>query len=435
MALRFVDMPNEIIANILDYASRSSLSSLALVSRRFTSLIVPRLYKSVFYDPEHQSSEEIPHASTKIHSLDSLLNALEKNENLRSLIVDAKLIWGRLLCDRDANRGAITRLLGVMTHLRTLKIRPGDIYFTHARSDQISSLHMCIAQGRMVGMDVLEPLLTKKSLRNLSMTTIQNWAGLAKTTENAANAQNINFKSSISYLAVSSSICSASAMQAILHAPKALISLHYHYRGRQLQNDNAVTPANFPEPLLAQQSSLNELVIHAQPHQHISQQHPIGYVMKSMRSFVALKRLALPAWWMVHPSISNRERQITKTSCLVKLVERIPPNLEVLQIQLEEIRLHCRNQVQYDHISRNENVIARYDMLLSWLGEIAESKHLYAQALKEVIVWSSSPKLLHEDKMRQDSGIERVFLEQGIDIRFFICRPDSPVLFGVNTGV
>ncbi|KAF7591133.1 hypothetical protein BBP40_001907 [Aspergillus hancockii] len=351
-----------------------------------------------------------------------------------TLIVEVKLKWGRLLSEMDANMEVITRLLSILSNLQTLQLLPGHIYFTHARSAQINSLHISMSQGKTVDMDLLEPLLTNKFLRDLSMTTIQCWQWQTDITEEAAKPQNINPKSSIQHLAISSSICSAATMQKILRAPEALITLHYHYHGKQFQNRNAVTPSNFPAPLLTQQSSLEELVVYAQPHQHISLQHPIGRVMKSMRGFVALKRLGLPAWWMVHPGHELREGPLAGASCQAELVEMLPPNLEVLQIQLEEIRLHCRNQVPFEHLSRTENVVEHYGMLLLWLGEIAGWKQDYAPALKEVIVWSSGPKLPHEEKMRQESGIEDTFLKQGVTIHFIVCRPTSPMLFGIDTG-
>jgi hypothetical protein len=40
---------SELVAKIVDYTPTSSLSSLALVSQHFKSLVVPRLYKSIFY--------------------------------------------------------------------------------------------------------------------------------------------------------------------------------------------------------------------------------------------------------------------------------------------------------------------------------------------------------------------------------------------------
>ncbi|EEH03898.1 predicted protein [Histoplasma capsulatum G186AR] len=191
-------------------------------------------------------------------------------------------------------------------------------------------------------------------------------------------------------------------------------------------------PSNFPTPLLPHQSSLEELVVYAQPHQHISLQHPTGDVMKTMRGFAALKRLGLPAWWMVHPSSKHRERQVTGASYSAKIVEILPPKLEILQVQLEEIRLHC--QVPFEHISRTENVIEYYGILLRWLGEIAAWKQDYVQSLREVIVWSSGPKLPHEDRMLHESGVKDAFLEQGVSIIFIVCHPDSPMLFGINTG-
>lgn len=40
---------NEILTKVVEYVPSSSLPSLAVVSRRFSSLVVPVLYKSVFY--------------------------------------------------------------------------------------------------------------------------------------------------------------------------------------------------------------------------------------------------------------------------------------------------------------------------------------------------------------------------------------------------
>ncbi|GIK05251.1 hypothetical protein Aspvir_009355 [Aspergillus viridinutans] len=257
-------------------------------------------------------------------------------------------------------------------------------------------------------MQMLEKLLSNKFLRILSMTTNQSWARQTEAIEETI-PQSLNSRSSITHLVISSSICSATGMKTILRAPTALISLHYHYHGKQMQIRNAITPSNFPAPLLAQQSSLEELAVYAQPHQHISLQHPAGHVMKSMRGFVALKRLGLPAWWMVHPSLEYREEQDADASSSAKIVEMLPPNLEVLQIQLEEVRLHCRNQVPFEHISRTENVVEHYDMLLRWLREIALWKHVYLHALKEVVVWSSGPEMPHEWKMRLGSELRALF--------------------------
>ncbi|EGC42633.1 predicted protein [Histoplasma capsulatum var. duboisii H88] len=246
------------------------------------------------------------------------------------------------------------------------------------------------------------------------MSTIQSWTWDTEISEATANSQDVALKSFISHLTISSSICSATTMDTILRPPQALTSLHYRYSGNHLWK------------------SLQ--VVYAQPHQHISLQHPTGDVMKTMRGFAPLKRLGLPAWWMVHPSSKHRERQVTGASYSAKIVEMLPPKLEILQVQLEEIRLHCRNQAPFEHISRTENVTEHYGMLLRWLGEIAAWKQDYVQALREVIVWSSGLKLPHEDRMLHESGVKDAFLEQGVSIIFIVCRPDSPMLFGINTG-
>jgi hypothetical protein len=384
-------------------------------------------------DPGHRSKEENPPVSTRIYSLDALVDSLEENEHLRGLVVEAKLKWGRFLGEMEANKKATTRLLSLLPNLQTLQLLPGHIYFTHTRSAQITSLHICMPQSETVSMQQLGPLLTNTFLRNLSMTTIQSWTWHTEISEGTANPQDVTLKSFISHLAISSSICSANTMETILRAPKALTSLHYCYSGKAFPNRNAIMPSNFPTPLLPHQSSLEELAVYAQPHQHISRQHPTGDVMETMRGFVALKRLGLPAWWMVHPSSGHRKGQVTGASYSAKLVEMLPPKLEILQVQLEEIRLNCRNQAPFEHLSRAENVIEHYGMLLRWVREIAVWKQDYVPALKKVIVWSSGPKLPHEERMLHESGIEEAFLEQGVSITFIICRPESPMLFGVNT--
>ncbi|KAF7179372.1 hypothetical protein CNMCM7691_008305 [Aspergillus felis] len=365
--------------------------------------------------------------------LGALVATLEENDHLRSLILEAKLKCGRLLSEMDTYQRATVRLLSILPNLQTLHLQPGEIYFAHAPSAQISSLHICISQGKSVDMQTLEKLLRNKFLRILSMTTNQSWARQTEAIEEKI-PKSLNSTSSITHLVVSSSICSATGMQTILRAPKALISLHYHYHGQQMQIRNAITPSDFPTPLLAQQSSLEELAVYAQSHQHISLQHPAGHVMKSMRDFIALKRLGLPAWWMVHPGLEYREGQCADALSSAKIVEMLPPNLEVLQIQLEEVRLHCRNQVPFEHISRIDNVVERYGMLLRWLREIALWKQVYVHGLKEVVVWSSGPEMPHEWKMRLESGIEGTFTEQGVGIKFIVCRPNSSMLFGTTTA-
>jgi hypothetical protein len=358
--------------------------------------------------------------------------SLEENEQLRGLILEAKLKCGRSLSEKDRYKEAAVRLLSILPNLQTLQLQPGEIYFAHAPSARISSLHICISQGKAVDMQMLEKLLRNRFLRILSMTTNQNWARKTEADEQKI-PESPNQRSLITHLVISSNICSATGMRTILGAPKALVSLHYHYHGKQMQIRNAIKPSDFPGPLLAQQSSLEELTVYAQPHQHISLQHPAGHVMKSMRGFVTLKRLGLPAWWMVHPSLGHREGQGADASSSAKLVELLPPNLEVLQIQLEEVRLHCRNQMPFEHISRAENVVEHYGMLLRWLREIALWKQEYVHALTEVVVWSSGAQMPHEWKMRLESGIEGTYSEQGVDIKFIFCRPNSSMLFGTNS--
>jgi hypothetical protein len=65
------------------------------------------------------------------------------------------------------------------------------------------------------------------------------------------------------------------------HTPSAQItSPHYQYGGKAYPNRNALMPSKFSTPLLRHQASLDELVVYAQPHQHISQQHPVQGIMK-----------------------------------------------------------------------------------------------------------------------------------------------------------
>lgn len=56
-------IPEELAATIVQYTSMSSLSSLALVSKRFTSLAVPRLHKRVFYGKLARFTIPRPHFS------------------------------------------------------------------------------------------------------------------------------------------------------------------------------------------------------------------------------------------------------------------------------------------------------------------------------------------------------------------------------------
>lgn len=383
-------------------------------------------------DPRHQTNARESNLRTRIYSLDALVDSLEGNEHLCCLVVEAKLKWGRLLEEMDANWKVTKRLVRLLPNLQILQLLPGHIYFTCARSAHIISLHICMPQSETVSIQALEPLLSNLHLRNLSITTTKLWASRREIPETTAKPLDLSRKSPVSHLTLSSTICSATTMGTIVCAPRALKSLHYHYNGETSPGHNAIMPSNFPAPLIQHQSSLVELVIHAQPHQHIPYQYPTGDVMATLRGFVSLKRLGLPTWWMVHPSSGYRESQTSGASYSTKLVEMLPPRLETLQVQLEEVRLNCRNQVSFEHLSRRENVIGNYRALLRWLGEIADWKQSYIQELKEVIVWSSGLKLPHEEKLINESRVEGAFLEQGVRIMFTVCSPDSSQLFGIN---
>lgn len=384
-------------------------------------------------DPRQQGEKDIPHASTKIYSLEALELSLEKNEHLRGFVVEARLKWGRLLGEVRTNKQVITRLINLLPVLQTLELLPGHIYYPHARSARVTSLHLGVPKSEPMNIEQLGSLLSNTTLQSLRLSTCQSWAFHPEICDAVVNPQNIAFESRISQLAVSSSICSATVMGVILRASKTLASLHYYYSGKAFPSGNAIMPSNFPTPLASHQSSMKELAIYAQPHQHISYQHPSRDVMESMRGFTALKRLALPAWWMVHPGCDHRERQPASALCMLKLVEMLPPQLEILQVQLEEIRLHCRNQAPFEHLSRKENVIEHFGMLLRWLGEIAVGKQYFVQRLKQVIIWSSGAELPHEGRMLHESGIIEAFREKGVTMRSVICRPDSPILFGIVT--
>ncbi|QSS66551.1 hypothetical protein I7I51_02739 [Histoplasma capsulatum] len=152
------------------------------------------------------------------------------------------------------------------------------------------------------------------------MSTVQSWTWDTEISEATANSQDPSEASS----------ALRPRWTRYCEPLQALTSLHYRYSGKWFPNCNAIMPSNFPAPLLPHQSSLEELVVYAQPHQHISLQHPTGDVMKTMRGFAALKRLGLPAWWMVRPSSKHRERQVTGASYSAKIVEMLPLKLEIL---------------------------------------------------------------------------------------------------------
>lgn len=355
------------------------------------------------------------------------MNTLEENAGLRDLVLEAKLEWGRLLGEMETNKKATTRLMSLLPHIQTLQLLPGHIYFTTLPPARITSLELFMPQREIVSMEMIETLLSNPFLRNLYMMSIQSWSWEQEVPEEA-HGDILRFKSHISHLAVSSNICSGNVMETILRSPAALVSLHYRYNGKVYPCRNAIMPSNFPAPLMPHRTSLEELVIYAQPHQHITSQHPLRDVMGTMREYISIKRLGLPAWWMVNPNSDSRDHSI-------KLVEMLPPKLETLQVQLAEVRLNCRNPALFAHLARLDNVEEHYRQLLLWLGEIATWKQDYIPRLKEVIVWSYSPKLPHEDRMLHDARVEESFLEQGVHIRFIVCRPDSSMLFGINAGL
>lgn len=334
----------------------------------------------------------------------------------------------------EANKNATLRLIGLLSNIQTLQLLPGHIFFTHyTRSEQITSLQICLPQSELISMQYLRPVLNRASLRDLRITNIQSWSCNTELVEGIHDAQDDSLQSSISHLAISSSVCSARTMEAILYAPRGLTSLHYHYGKNTSANDNAIRSSNFSTPLLPHRSSLKELVIYVQPFQPLSQQHPMGDVMHTMRDFTALKLLALPAWWMVHPgSADYQERQGACTSFSTQLVEILPPNLEVLQVQLLEIRVKRWNQAPFAHLSHPENVLENDSVMLRWLREIATWKQDYVPFLRKVVVWSSYLKLPHEERMLQDSGIQEAFREKGVTMTFEVCSPESPSLFGIN---
>lgn len=384
--------------------------------------------------PGTWGKEENPTSGTRIYSLNAFVDTLEENEYLRGIVVEAKLKWGRLLSQMDANKKATARLMSLLPNLKTLQLLPGNIYFTHTPSAQIISLHICTPHCETISMQHFESLLCNPFIRSLTITTVRSWTFHTEISEGTADLKDVALKSSILHLAIPSDICSADTMEMVLRAPKALVSLHYHYSGKVHPNHNAIMPSNFPTPLQPHQSSLEELVIYAQPHQHISLQHPTGNVMQTMQGFTALKRLGLPAWWMAYPSAERRDWQVTGALDQAKLVEMLPRGLEILQVQCEELRLNCRNQAPFVHHSRAENAIENYSVLLKWIKEIAEWKKDYVPALKKVIVWSSVARLLQENIVLSESGIEKAFLDQGVNISFIVCCPESPMLFGINAN-
>jgi hypothetical protein len=110
---------------------------------------------------------------------------------------------------------------------------------------------------------------------------------------------------------------------------------------------------------------------------------------------------------MVHPE--HRKRQVASAPDAAKIVQILPPNLEALQVQLEKIRVNCRTQGAFEHISRAEDIIEHYDILLHWIENIAVWKHSHVPALKEVIVWSPTPSC----RMRRGC-----FMSRGLKTRF-----------------
>jgi hypothetical protein len=47
--VRLTCLPNELLSRITDFAPGSSLPKLSLVSQRFMNIVLPKLYKSVFF--------------------------------------------------------------------------------------------------------------------------------------------------------------------------------------------------------------------------------------------------------------------------------------------------------------------------------------------------------------------------------------------------
>jgi hypothetical protein len=72
--VRLTCLPNELLSRIMDFAPGSSLPKLSLVSQRFMSIVLPKLYKSVFFGmlPPHPSAFGSPRTATLRGHLEAL---------------------------------------------------------------------------------------------------------------------------------------------------------------------------------------------------------------------------------------------------------------------------------------------------------------------------------------------------------------------------
>ncbi len=359
---------------------------------------------------------------------------MEAQEHLRKHVVHMRLSWGQQpLGLIDSNRDMTTRLIGLLPNLKTLHLLPGHLYFSHTSLTQISALHLCMPFRDRATVSDFEGLFRHNPhLSNLVITATQSWASDDHLSVPQAGSDDIRLMSLVAHMSIYSTVCCANTMKNLLRAPKTLVSLHYHYNGDAAPNRNAIMPTNFPYNLKYHEASLEELVVHAHPHQHIPLQHPIGRVMQTLEHFTALKRLGLPAWWMVHPATDEAKLYTEGDTNTRKLVEMLPSKLEILQIQSSELHFVCGRQARITHCSWVESVTAQCARFLAWLREIADYKASHIPALKKVTVWSSIARLPEEEEMNRKSGVSQAFSDVDVELDFTVCRPESTALFGIN---
>ena len=402
---RLSRLPEELTSDIVRQVAHQSLPTLASVSHQFHRLVMPRLYRCVYYDEiEGRDSYRVNSAihigtkgttmirpnrgdwplcqSSRIFELDLFLRTINTCPETRSHIITAGFdLFGVIKRTSAIVREIIDLLL---PSLQILDVSP-FIYNLEPTIDKaLKSLrtsydfwtHVDLARTYLLS------LFQIPTLRNLFIENIPDWKTFHtrgwclpqhpadRSRSRTSNVTSLSFPIGMPF---------TDDLMEILSWPKALevFELGPPAGGHGLILDSLPSPRKLAEVLSLQQHSLRELYIadhQCKQTKTVSDDAALG----DLHNFSALNRLCVLKHFLV---ISNEHtRPFTKDDLTrPQIWEILPPSIGELRLEIEP------DSRWYD--TSNFPVADKARELATWLSELVKHKRTHSPNLQEIVVW------------------------------------------------
>ena len=409
--------PEELTSQIVQQVAHESLPALASVSHQFHRLVIPRLYRCVYYDEMDEINERDTYRvtsaihigtrdttmtrpnsgdwplcqSSKIFKLNLFLRTINTCPEIRSQITTvgfymSGLINGNFFVSDIMDLLIVSDIIDLLlSSLQILDVSPFSYNLKPTVDMALKSLRTCY--GFWTHQWCQDPagiylfsLFQIPTLRNLFIENLPPpWDTLRTHRPQYPADRSRSRTSNVTSLSLTVGMPFTDDLMEILSWPKALEVFELGRPPASLDGpvlDALPSPRKLAEVLSLQQHSLRELYVAdhlCKETKTISDDATLG----DLHNFVALNRLCVPKHYLV---ISEEHTRPFTKDDLTK-----PHIWEILPPSIGELRLEIRSDSRWYDTEPPFADKARE--LATWLSGLVEHKSTHCPNLQEIVVW------------------------------------------------